>query len=108
MAIPDPLIPALMTVPVLVGLQIALAPRYAVAGLCGTRVSASLCRALRLPWGVTDVTIRLPAGSPPTMTVTKYLTQEEVEAIAHWYETENLDRLPVGETLYSLAPRVQP
>lgn len=108
MAISDPLIPALMTVPVLVGLQIALAPRYAVAKLCGTRVSASLCRALKLPWGVTDVTIRLPAGSLPTMTVTKYLTQEEVEAIAYWYETEGLDRLPVGEMLYNLAPRVQP
>lgn len=100
----DPaLIPPLMTVPVLVGLQIALAPRYAVARLCSTGTSARLCRALRLPWGVTDLMISLPAGGLAKLTITKVLTADEVEAIAEWYETEGLDRFPQGQTTYLLA-----
>ena len=64
-----------------------------------------LSAALKLPPMTTDVVISIPAGGLAQMTVTRLLDQEELDALAEWYVTENLEALPTGETTYSLEPR---
>lgn len=71
--------------------------------MSGSNASAKLVRALKLPWGVTDLTINLPADGLAKLTITKVLTADEIEAIAEWYETENLECFPQGEMTYLLA-----
>lgn len=68
-----------------------------------------LSAALKLPRFTTDLTISIPAGGPAQMTVTRFMEDEEIDALAEWYATENLEEIPTGETTYSLVPReVQP
>lgn len=104
-SLPPALIPLLMTVPVLVGLQLALSPRYIQVGLTSNRLGASLCRALNLPWGVTHITIDVGTHQLATMTITKILSAAEIDALSKWYQTESLDHIPCSETTYSFLPR---
>jgi hypothetical protein len=70
---------------------------------------ARLSAALQLPPMTTDVAIRLSAHDLPEMTITRLLSEEELDALAEWYVTEGIERFQHGETTYTLEPReVQP
>ena len=69
---------------------------------------ARLSAALQLPPMTTDLTIRLSAHDMPEMTITRLLSEDEIDALADWYVTEGLDRFPTGETTYTLEPRERP
>ena len=43
---------------------------------------------------LTNITIDIPAASLATVTITKLLTQDELDAITEWYVTENLNLIP--------------
>jgi hypothetical protein len=69
---------------------------------------ARLSAALQLPPMTTDLTISIPAGGPAEMTITRLLSEEELDALSDWYVTEGLDRFPTCETTYTLEPRERP
>ncbi len=77
---------------------------YAAPGSAAER----LINALGLHGRVADATIRLPAGEFATMTITKLLTTEEVEALSEWCITEGIELCPTGTTTYNLEPRPTP
>ena len=69
--------------------------------------AARLIDALRLHGPVTDTTIRLPAQELATITITRHLTEEEVDALSEWYVTEGIERV-TGTTTYNLVQRPVP
>jgi hypothetical protein len=73
----------------------------------GDPAMARLAQLLGIPGHATDVTIRFPAGDLATMTVTKLLTTQEVDALSEWYVTEGIERV-AGTTTYNLVQRPMP
>ena len=107
-----------LTIPALVALQLWLAGpgrhhlrkdgRFSTMHTWPGSAPARFIRMLDLPRHVTDITIRMPAGEVPKMTITKLLSNEELDALTDWYVTEGLNRFPTGETTYTLEPREHP
>ena len=107
-----------LTIPALVALQLWLTGpgrqhlrkdgRFGTMHAWPGSAAARLIKALDLYRHITDVTIRLPAGEVPRMTITKLLSNEELDALSDWYVTEGLNRFPTGETTYALEPRERP
>lgn len=64
-----------------------------------------LLKALNIPPMTTGVTIDFPAQQLATVTITKLLTEEELEGLSEFFETENLESVPTGTTTYSLVPK---
>jgi len=73
----------------------------------GDPAMARLFNLLGLPDNVIDVAIRFPTGDLATMTVTKLLTTQEVDALSEWYVTEGIERV-AGTTTYNLEQRPVP
>lgn len=61
-----------------------------------------LLKTMNMPPLVTNLAIRIDAGHPVSIEVTRFLTEEEIDAISEWYETEGIDCIPVGTTEYNL------
>lgn len=74
----------------------------------GNPAIARLAQLLGIPGHATDATIRLPAKQPATITITRHLTEEEVDALSEWYVTEGIERCPTGTTTYNLEQRPVP
>jgi hypothetical protein len=66
---------------------------------------ARLLQALRVGPETHDMTLYFPAGEKPEMTITRILTEEEIEAVADFFETEDLEPVQYGETNYILQAR---
>jgi hypothetical protein len=107
-----------LTIPGLVALQLWLTGpgrhhlrkdgRFGTMHAWPGSAAARFVRMLDLPGHITDITIRLPAGEVPRMTITRMLSNEELDALSDWYVTEGLNRFPTGETTYTLEPRERP
>lgn len=69
------------------------------------RAQARLVQRLQLPDTTTDVVINLKADQLAKITITRLLTPAEIDEISTWYVVEKLDRVPSGETTYSLEAR---
>lgn len=66
-----------------------------------------LCKALNIePDFCTSIQIEVEAGEF-RMTVTRMLTLTEVNSLAKYFETENLEMIPLGETTYNLQKRCE-
>ena len=63
---------------------------------------------LGLPRNISDITIHMPAGEVPQMTITRLLSNEDLDALSDWYITEGLDRCATGITTYNLKRRERP
>jgi hypothetical protein len=74
----------------------------------GNPAIARLAQLLGIPGHATDATIRLPAKQPATITITRHLTEEEVDALSEWYVTEGIQKCPTGTTTYNLEQRPAP
>ena len=74
----------------------------------GDPAMARLAQLLGIPGHATDVTIRFPAGDLATITITRHLTTQEVDALSEWYVTEGIERCPTGTTTYNLVQRPMP
>lgn len=70
-----------------------------------TSAGQRLLNALKIGPNCKDIKIEMPAGGLFRMTVTRFLTDEEVAALAEYYETENLEMIPEGKTTYNLKLR---
>jgi hypothetical protein len=68
----------------------------------GDPVLERLFKLLGIPDNATDVVIRFPAGDLATMTITKLLTTEDVDALSEWYITEGIQPRLTGTTTYNL------
>lgn len=64
-----------------------------------------LLQALGVGSDCTDLALSFRAGELSQMTVTRFLTVEEVEALSDYFETEDLQAMPTGTTTYSLIPK---
>ena len=53
---------------------------------------------------ISDITLRLRAGSIAEVEITRYITEDELAAIADVYETEGVT-LAEGQTTYYLGPK---
>jgi hypothetical protein len=105
--------PLLLTLPALLATQSWLTgpgahhprarPRY--SRYHDPQVIQRLLDRFNLPSNITDLTIRLEAGALATMTVTRFVPPDELEALSEWYVTENLETFPTGTTTYTLTPR---
>jgi hypothetical protein len=63
-----------------------------------------LLEALKVGPGTHEMTLFFSAEDPE-MTVTRILTEEEVEAVADFFESEDLEPVQYGETNYILQAR---
>jgi hypothetical protein len=66
---------------------------------------ARLLKVLQIGPNTHDMSLHFPAGEYPEMTVTRILTEEEVEAVADFFESEDLEPVQYGETNYILQAR---
>ena len=64
-----------------------------------------LARRLQLPELTTDVQISLTADAPASITITRLLTEHEIDEISTWYVVEGLELIPSGTTTYNLEAR---
>jgi len=104
-----------LTIPALVALQLWLAGpgrrrlrkgnQFSTLYAWPSSPTARLIKLLDLPRNITDITIFMPAGEVSRMTITRLLSNEELDALSDWYVTEGIDRIQRGETTYTLQPR---
>jgi hypothetical protein len=66
---------------------------------------AILAKVLNLPPLTTEASLYLSAQEIPTLTVTRLLTEKEINDLADAYVTEGIEAFPTGTTTYSLVPR---
>lgn len=64
-----------------------------------------LSKALNLPSMTISMTLSFAAGELATITIQRLLTKEEVEALAEWYEVEDLTMVPTETTYYNLVSK---
>jgi hypothetical protein len=60
-----------------------------------------LCSTLGLGTGIKSIQFTFKAGDIALLKVQRILTQEEVKALADWFDTEDVE-LVEGETVYRL------
>lgn len=75
------------------------------AYLSRTPAGQRLLDALKIGPNCKSIKIEMPAGGLFRITVTRFLADKEVLALAEYYETENLEMIPEGKTTYNLELR---